>query len=301
MNNRMRWAKWGPEGTRSIAPDSYWKQPLKWARDAKAAGVRPRVFCGSMCDILEHRPELAEFRDKLWGLIYETFHALDWLLLTKRIEHSILIPLAVLERSWLGVSCENQATADERIPLLLQAPAAVRFVSVEPMLGPVDLGLNRWIRLPRAVCSELPWEINSHARVAEPGIYRAEANRHNALSVRTPSGDLLGIKPAEFERLPALAWVICGGESGPGARPMDPAWARSLRDQCVAAGVPFFFKQWGEWGDAEAWKRHCEDHRNNYDWPAGAHRDGMWRAGKRAAGRLLDGREWNEFPEVRSG
>lgn len=149
----------------------------------------------------------------------------------------------------LGVSCENQPTADARIPHLLQTPAAVRFISAEPLLGPVDLGLNRWVRLPRPVISELPFPPIPYA---EKGIYRATANPHGALAVPAAvSGELLGVKPGEFERLPSLDWVIVGGESGPGARPMDPQWARSIRGQCVSANVPFFFKQWGEWLGAE--------------------------------------------------
>src|SRR6185437_3945123 len=116
---------------------------------------------------------------------------------------AIWYPLANV---WLGVTCENQHFADERIPLLLQTPAAVRFVSYEPALGPVNF---RWVNGWRDVISG-----------------KVEANG---------------------ESTSRIDWVICGGESGPGARPMHPEWARSVRDQCVAAGVPFFFKQWGEW------------------------------------------------------
>lgn len=126
---------------------------------------------------------------------------------------------------WLGVSVEDQATADDRIPLLLQTPAALRFISAEPLLGPVDL----------------------------PGlVYYGTEN----------SG---GIVPLRDRGYPQLDWVITGGESGRGSRLMKAEWARSLRDQCQAAGVPFFFKQWGG-------------------------------ADTKEAGRLLDGRQWNEFP-----
>jgi len=109
-----------------------------------------------------------------------------------------------LSNVWIGVTAENQATADERIPTLLQIPAAVRFVSVEPMLGSVDL-----------------WPFFSVVdKFGEPSGPRCD-----------PDGS------------PAIKWVICGGETGPGARPMDPDWARSLRDQCREAGVPFFMKK----------------------------------------------------------
>ncbi|GEB13573.1 DUF5131 family protein [Pimelobacter simplex] len=141
-----------------------------------------------------------------------------------------------LSNVWLGVSVENQQWADIRIPALLATPAAVRFLSMEPLLGPVEL--RTWLGCP---CS-----------CADPN-YAAD-----------------------------LDWVIVGGESGRGARPMQPAWVRSLRDQCVRASVAFHFKQWGSYGLANA-----------TDQP-----DQMIRMNKRAAGRELDGRTWDEFPEV---
>lgn len=157
---------------------------------------------------------------------------------------------------WLGVSAENQEWADRRIPVLLKVPARKRFVSAEPLLGPIDLGLNtatcdccprwssRWVRLPRTVRADpYPFLDGRPLPTAAPKVYRAESNRHGALSVRASNGSLLGIRPAEFEALPPLDWVIVGGESGPGFRPMPHHWAREIRDQCVIAGVPFFFKQ----------------------------------------------------------
>jgi len=171
---------------------------------------------------------------------------------------------------WLGVSVENQARAEDRIPILLQIPAAVRFVSVEPMLGPVNL-------------STLTGEFTDHP----------ESNRR------------------VFERYTdGLDWVICGGESGPGARPMHPDWARSLRDQRQAAGVPFFFKQWGEWAVTDAvpggdlggdMKRDLVRIVKAQGENDGHFRKGdalMRRVGKKAAGRELDGRVWDQFPEA---
>lgn len=146
---------------------------------------------------------------------------------------------------WLGVSVEDQKTANERIPLLLQTPAAVRFVSAEPLLGPIDL-LSKEITNCRGRCS------HEHC---------------------TP-----------FE----IDWVICGGESGPGARPMHPDWARSLRDQCTAASVPFFFKQWGEWAPYDRGRN--GEGLKPQDSPIGKY-------GKKNAGRMLDGRTWDEFPK----
>jgi len=142
-----------------------------------------------------------------------------------------------LPNVWLGVSVEDQARADERIPDLLATPGAVRFLSCEPLLGPVDL--KGWI-------------------------YRGW------------DGDIRHARPAA-----SISWVIAGGESGSGARPMHPDWARSLRDQCAAAGVPFLFKQWGEWQYAG-------------DLADGGER--FVKVGKKAAGRLLDGVEHSGFP-----
>ena len=160
-----------------------------------------------------------------------------------------------LPNVWLGVSVEDQATADERIPLLLQTPAAVRWISAEPMLGPVDV---------QAAINRMPWRIGG--------------------------GDA------------GLHWVVVGGESGPKARPMHPDWARSLRDQCAAAGVPLLFKQWGEWlavgNDPTAVQ--SEASRSG---PVVLCRtlssDGETavRIGKKAAGRLLDGVLHDGYPE----
>jgi protein gp37 len=161
---------------------------------------------------------------------------------------------------WLGTSVENQRYADLRIPHLLATPAAVRFLSIEPLLGPVDLS---------------PW-ISEWWRDADS---------------------------SEVKR--ALDWVICGGESGPGARPMHPQWVRDLRDQCVAAGVPWFFKQWGAWAPGFAagpTRSNQYVTRDGATHPIDANRIGdkdpvaMHRWGKKAAGRELDGRTWDEMP-----
>lgn len=151
-----------------------------------------------------------------------------------------------LPNVWLGVSTERQQEADERIPDLLETPAAVRFISAEPLLGPICLSLIT---------------INGCDRV-----YPLHGYMENH-----PRGTL---------EHPKLDWVIVGGESGHGARPMDPEWALSLRDQCQAAGVPFFFKQWGS---------HVPETRGRYR-----------KVPKSVAGRLLDGIEHNAMPEVRA-
>lgn len=163
---------------------------------------------------------------------------------------------------WLGVSVEYQKTADERIPLLLQTPAAVRFVSCEPLLGPADLA----------------------------GYYLADR-----CGGRYPFPSLA--EEHRTKRINLLDWVIVGGETGPGARPMNPDWARSIRDQCQSAGVPFFFKGWGEWGDQKSWESWCEAHNTkSYDWPDNRKSGDRFRVGKKYSGRMLDGRTWEEFP-----
>ncbi len=181
-----------------------------------------------------------------------------------------------LPNLWLGVTAENQARADERIPILLQIPAAVRFVSVEPMLGPVDLTnitMPDEYQPPHVVLPSLTGFHVNTLREDDDHIY--QSNNH-------------------------LDWIIAGGETGPGARPMHPAWVRSLRDQCQAGGTPFFFKSWGDWCTAsqcEVWEH------GKYavpgSMPLGDYQD-VHRVGKKNAGRLLDGREWNQYPGVRA-
>lgn len=134
--------KWGPGGTRRKTSASNWQQPLKWNREAEQAGERRRVFCASLADVFEDREELREWREELWDLISECSN-LDWLLLTKRPEN-IGRMMGWFDEDmpshvWLGTSVENQDAADMRIPHLLRAPAAVHFLSCEPLLGPVNL------------------------------------------------------------------------------------------------------------------------------------------------------------------
>ncbi len=203
-----------------------------------------------------------------------------------------------LPNVWLGVSVEDQDTADLRIPLLLQYPAAVRFVSYEPALDRVDLGLDqatcdccprwasRWIRLKETVRSDWPLR-QSGAMHALPGVYRATSNRHGALCVTSNTGADLGVKPAEFEVLGGLDWVIVGGESGPGARPFDVQWARSVVHQCREAGVACFVKQLGA---------HYVDAENGV---GGVHAQPPADMGVRLSRRLKDkkGGDMSEWPE----
>lgn len=172
-----------------------------------------------------------------------------------------------LPNVWLGVSTEDQERADERIPNLLRCKAAVRFLSCEPLLGPLDL--RRYLH--HAPCPEHPSE---------------------------------GTKAASFGCMGCsdrLQWVIAGGESGPNARPMHPDWIKSIRDQCVAARVPFFFKQWGNHfpADQRSYANASASEAINKLAPAfGCREPSHYPIGKKLAGRLLDGREWNEFPQT---
>jgi protein gp37 len=288
---QQRETRWGPHAVRTRTSAANWRKPLAWNRAAEKAGKRARVFCASLADVFDnHASILPEWRFDLWELIYRT-PSLDWLLLTKRPQNiKKYLPDGWLEFSqgkgwhnvWVGTSVEDQATADARIPHLLATPAAVRFVSAEPLTGPVDL--------------------TSIERRCGTGLMRPLDGRFRTID-----------------------WVICGGESGPGARPMHPDWARSLRDQCQAAGVAFFFKQWGEWSPcilqadedgepsaAYAMEGCCDSSAHDYQqqarfWlPEGTL--GYWtdveqtpaigarRVGKKAAGRLLDGVTWDNMP-----
>lgn len=232
--------------------------PLTWRKPR-------RVFVNSMSDLFHESVPFDFIRQvfsRMWRANQHTYQVL-----TKRPARMVefwqwlvaqglsgVFPPRIPSYIHIGASVENQAAADERTPPLRQIPARVRWLSIEPLLGPID--------------------ISPHIQ--------------------------------------ALNWIVVGGESGPGARPMHPAWPRSLRDQCQDAGVPFFFKQWGEWApvspdtpiplDKAHPQRLCAMRDNGttlagddaIDQAAGW----MWRAGKRKAGRLLDGREWNEYPRI---
>lgn len=208
---------------------------------------------------------------------------------------------------WLGVSVEDQARADERIPDLLATPAAVRFLSCEPLLGAVDL--EPWLAWPDGGC-ELPNGRYFGCAGCDAEGPSCECPRDRAwYDVTEGPRDARGCPEWVHAERITLDWVIAGGESGPDARPMHPDWARSLRDQCAAAGVPFFFKQWGAWcpsqgTDCDVGRWSVEEQRffegrwqmNACDAQISMY-DTMNRVGKARAGRLLDGREHSEFPQ----
>lgn len=327
-----KFRKWTPNGwggERRRTSEANWRKPLQW--QAKAAefmaqhGRRQRVFCASLADWLDNAVPI-EWLVALLDVVRKT-PDLDWLLLSKRIGIATPRLREALKRSaatdpdlaywigcwfdgfppanvWIGATITSQSEADRDIPKLLAVPARVRFLSMEPLLGPVDLA---WVD-DGAAHREVPREEWGSADDDDcpPGLW------WNVLSGRRTI--MHGGATGEWSRRDAsVDWVIVGGESGPGARPMHPDWARSLRDQCRAAGVPFLFKQWGEWGPDWEGAETCQacgrtkfNAINSYGecghcgidaWmPADKPLDKLRRIGKKAAGRLLDGVEHNGFP-----
>lgn len=192
-----------------------------------------------------------------------------------------------LPNVWLGVSAEDQRRADERIPLLLRTPAAVRWLSCEPLLGPIDL-----LSIPRGgtPLNGAPPQVGAFAQWQR--------------------------QPMRAKLRDGIDWLVAGGESGKSARPMHPDWVRSLRDQCAAAGTAFFFKQWGEWQVASVANGHHDGNmaRNSARWVfpdgvtqkpsciregwAGGEPYAMAPVGKKISGCQLDGREHNDYPET---
>ena len=226
---------WGVDAARHRTAVDYWKKPLRWNREATETGVRRRVFCASLADVFEDRRDLDPWRADLFALI-EATPALDWLLLMKRPESIMrLVPESWRERFppnvWQGTTVENQEAADRRVPELLRVPAAVRFLSVEPMIGAVDLDLPRCEDHDRDEVQILDGEECCNECAASG--YSGELSYGHWLDAC-----------ADVDQ-PGINWVIVGGESGPGARPFDLAWAASISEQCRAAGVPYFFKQAG--------------------------------------------------------
>ena len=281
---------WRPGAPRRRTSPATWAMPRRWNAQADAFlaqhGRRQRVFCASLADVFDNAVD-PQWRADLFTLIHQTPN-LDWLLLTKRIgnvvpmlaelahgnDHDLtLLDMMPLPNVWIGATIVNQAEADRDIPKLLAVPARVRFLSMEPLLGPVNLERP----LPGPDLDQ-----GGGSKICQPWLIQS-----------------------------GIHWVIVGGESGPDARPMHPDWARSLRDQCNAAGVPFLFKQWGEHDLSYDRDRDDPDYRRC---ASVEKQPGRWinlagghgfngervhyarRVGKKAAGRLLDGRTWDETP-----
>jgi len=286
--------EWGYGTNRSHAAPSYWNLPLRWNKEAEKAGERRKVFCASLADVFEDRSDLVEARHRLFCLIMKTPH-LDWLLLTKRpenirphLEEIDVWDELPLSNVWFGTTVENQEYANLRIPSLMKIPGPVRFLSVEPMLGPVNL---------RRV-------IYDHVTMID-----ALEGLHGWPIAHAPIPD--GVFP--------INWVIAGGESGSDARLMHPDWVRGIRDDCAETKTPFFFKQWGKWRPklesiAGYPKPICKDEkwgtlqRDGKWWPVTTPWNGrqdkdsetgeivMVGLDKKKSGRVLDGLTHNDMP-----
>lgn len=296
VEGRFKTAQWGAGKPRIRTSAANWRKPLAWDRAAKvrasawqhgidlhggdeaaciAAGFikpqRPQVFCASLADVFDNAVDPV-WRIDLFDLIRDTPH-LDWLLLTKRIgnAHEMLNDACAavhgqldcwakkpLPNVWLGATICNQEEADRDIPKLLAIPAAKRFLSIEPMLGPIDLekpmhGPDLYQGGGGSICQ--PWVIQS-----------------------------------------GIDWVICGGESGKNARPMHTAWVRSLRNQCATAGVAFHFKQWGEWLPKSQISADLVKIISTTHWTYSNRYEVLYKVGTKAAGRTLDGAIHNAVP-----
>lgn len=311
MSKRLKRVEWGAGAQRSRTSPGNWQKPVTWnaqpyfqcgcghrgtieelttntvhSCDLQFRPARRRVFCASLADVFDNDVD-PQWRADLLDLIEATPN-LDWLLLTKRIGNvvKLLTDLRDSERSdrkwgylnawikhgrppenvWLGATICDQAEADRDIPKLLATPAAVRFLSIEPMIGPIDI--TEWLWGRAEPCDDCPKDAD-------------------CMCSWYPRSGLGGEE--------CLHWVIAGGESGPHARPSHPDWFVSLRDQCADAKVPFFFKQWSEWGQGFD---DVEETRNiaapvRYFPELGR---SFARVGVHAAGRKLDGVEHNAFP-----
>lgn len=327
FDKRRHTANWGPHGTRVVTSGDNWRKPLKWNRDAAAMNEQRLVFCASLADVFEDfqgplqnhagwRTVIQDCGDGIeniahvdpslttapsgtrWATMHDVrrqlFQLIDrtpnliWLLLTKRpeniarmwadcsVEPNLQAHSDARSNVWLGTSISNQESANEQIPHLLACRhlSPVLFLSCEPLLGPIDL-----------------MQIRDARRFPDC----AHFNVLHGLMVHEDDD-------SQYTEEPSIDWVIAGGESGLHARPMHPHWARSLRDQCLDADVPFFFKQWGEWSANEidpqtaTFPAALNDVRDQIEAVVE-----FCKVGKKAAGDRLDGVQWHQFPTVKGG
>lgn len=245
---------WGVDASRRFFGEKHWNEPLRWDSDAAKAGEKRFVFCASMADWAE-RHRNPETQLKL------TTERARLAQLIKRTPHLV----------WL---------------MLTKRPsdAALGFDEMFGRHIPMNVLMG--------ITAENQEQFNKRIAIAQ-SIYDSTTLRGVFISAEPLLGAVtLGEYPED--RHTCIKWVIVGGESGPGARPMHPDWARGLRDECVNAGISFHFKQWGEWtpgGDQVS--ANCALIDDN-----GARHTFMRKVGKKCAGRLLDGREWNEAPKL---
>lgn len=296
MAKRYGWAEFVAGAPRHRTSAAYWKKPLAWNRQAEAAGRSATVFA-SLCDPFDAEVS-DDWRADYMAVIEQTPH-LEWLLLTKRpsVARKYFDGRHMPANVRLGITGETQDLLEQRTrELMAIRTRLLPFLSAEPLLGALRLD-----------------DIDDHG--ASRDALRGE--------VWVPGAGSISSQTIRANR---FGWVISGGESGPKARPSHPDWFRSLRDQCQAAGVPFFFKQWGEWlpwsqfTDALVDDDPEQTRFATMEWDFGVDKaDGEWRnvgrpmwcdsqdgniddehcvgrVGKKAAGALLDGKEWRQFP-----
>lgn len=342
LDKRTGGNHWGAGVERRRTSPANWAQPLKWNKNHEAFfkehGRRQCVFCASMADVFDNEVD-PQWRADLFGLILATPN-LDWLLLTKRIGNAnkMIVQALVkaynggsedgklLKNVWIGATICNQAEADRDIPKLLAVPAAKRFLSIEPLLSSVDVAKylpnsyecggscgHRTATAPKyRRCCMCPnpsgmWDADEASKTRGSWTCPDCSDEDNTEFVCDECESFMVI---DHPLTQYIDWVIVGGESGHGARPMHPDWARSLRDQCAAADVPFMFKQWGDWhpfidspascmseGDGSG-RMGKKAFITKTGLPPKIGEDGyiMDRVGKKAAGRLLDGVEHNGVP-----
>lgn len=237
---RRRMTLWGAPSTstRQRTSAENWAKPLRWDAAAKRDGVRRRVFCASLGDVFEDHPDLPAVRADLWPLI-EACDGLDWQLLTKRPENvRAMVPPAWLAawpaHVWIGTTVEDQQRAEERIPRLLEVPARVRFLSCEPLLGALDL--RRVVGIWETNLGDFPRRLWDCPRCLGSGYFQVDP-------YTVACSACSGSRHATRGTRSGIAWVIGGGESGPGHEPMDLAHLTALHAQVTGAGAAFFTKQ----------------------------------------------------------
>ena len=299
-------ADWGPTAQRVRTSANNWRKPLRWNKaqwqECAACGwrgpvsethyfcptcdgedlrpTRQRVFCASLADVFEDNSQLDEWRLELFDLMEATPN-LDWMLLTKRPRNiNNMVPYnwhggcRWPDNVWMGTSVENQEQAKQRIAALRWVPAPVTFLSCEPLLGPLDL---------------------SSYVIAGVGY----VPHKSTLTHWDHSRRLVDL-------------IIVGGESGPHARPMHPDWARSLRDQCQAAGIAFHYKQHGAWLHQSQVSAELQRDLAMAEALGASFTYHNWSDGTRSIrlsrqyagtpiGRELDGRAWDEYPKANQG
>ncbi|WP_370194274.1 MULTISPECIES: DUF5131 family protein [Aurantimonas] len=283
MDKRYGRVQWGAPGkgagTRSLTSEANRRKPLSWNRRAAKDGTRPFVFCSSLADVFDNQvPE--EWRRDMFDLIRATPN-LIWLLLTKRPQNIVKMAEAcggLPANAAIGTTVEDQERANKNVPALIDAKfllsPAFAFLSCEPLLGPIDL---QW---PEAVWPEGPPMCCSGHECGCRGL------------------------PTDPPLIYGLDWIITGGETDQGghkARPSNPDWFRSIRDQCAAASVAYHHKQNGEWApgslfpESETIPSGHAYHFNEGDDDNAA----VWRVGKARSGRTIDGVTHDAFPAIR--